>query len=315
MSEIPTDRHSALEAALYRILRAVARLCLRHGFPHDALAELAKRAFVDVAYEEFPIPRRKQSASRVALLTGIHRKEIARMRAREDPATRTRAQVSQISWCSTVVGAWRRDDAFRGAQGQPLALEFEGSEHSFAELVRRYAGGDVPARAVLDELDRVGATERTRDDRIKLTAKGYIPVASSTAAITIFGTDVADLIAAIDHNLAPDQNPDGPAEGYFQRKVAYDNVSRENLETVMAVIRKHGTSAIERLDRAIAKYDRDSGVATAERTPRPAGGENRRHRAMVGIYCFAEPYPDADPGRKPLAPLAGALGEADENGE
>src|SRR5882757_2811510 len=71
--------HRALVAALDRIFRALARLCLRHGLSYEATADIAKRAFVDVAYREFAIPRRKQSASRVAVLTGLHRKDVGRM--------------------------------------------------------------------------------------------------------------------------------------------------------------------------------------------------------------------------------------------
>ena len=43
---------------------------------------------------------------------------------------------------------------FADKRGQPANLPFEGEKGSFSELVRRYSG-DVPARAVLDELRRV----------------------------------------------------------------------------------------------------------------------------------------------------------------
>ena len=78
MANAKSTPQGALESALYLIFKAIARVALARALPYDAVAEVAKRAFIDVAYREFVIPGRKPSASRVSVLTGIHRKEIAR---------------------------------------------------------------------------------------------------------------------------------------------------------------------------------------------------------------------------------------------
>jgi len=260
----------ALESALYRIFAAVARVTLKRGLPFDAVAAVAKRAFIDVAYREFTIPGRKQSASRVSVLTGIHRKDIARSLAAPDP--QDRETTSRVTCAAAVVAGWRRDRAFADRRGSPAVLPFDGAPESFTELVRVYGIGDIPARAVLDELSRVGAAERRRDGRIKLAVPAYLPQATSPEALAIFGTDVADLIAVIDHNLGS-----APGAGYFQRKVSYDNLPAEAIAEIRTRAEREGQALLEGLDEEMSVLDRDA-------NPRALG--SGRKRAMLGVYYF-----------------------------
>lgn len=266
---------SALGAALYRIFSALARLCLRHGLSYEATAAIAKRAFVDVAQREFVISGRKQSAARVALLTGLHRKEVGRMLASgrpSDPASAVR-----VAYSERVIGGWRRDGEFTDTRGTPAALTFDGRSPSFMDLVKRYGGRDVPGRAVLDELTRVGAVTRLRDDRIKLVARAYVPAVASAESLAILGSDVADLIAAIDHNLSC-----APGAGMFQRRVAYDNLPAEALDEIHEEVRRAGQALLERLDRIMSRRDRDA-------NPKAQG--TGRKRAMTGVYFFSADAP------------------------
>jgi hypothetical protein len=277
MSEAAEEgMNSALGAALYRIFRALARLCLRHGLSYEAVAEIAKRAFVEVARREFAIAGRKQTASRIAVLTGLHRKDVGRMLAVERPAE---PGAARVAYAARVIAGWRRDEEFRDARGGPASLAFDTGSPSFMDLVKRHGGQDVPGRAVLDELTRVDAVTRLRDGRIKLTARAYVPTAASEESLAILGSDVSDLISAIDHNLSSQ-----PEAGLFQRRVAYDNLPAEAVAEIHARVRHEGQSMLERLDRFFARRDRDS-------NPR-AGGTGRK-RAMAGVYFFTN---DVTPG-------------------
>ena len=263
--------HVALEVALDRIFQALARVCLRHGLSYEATAEIAKRAFVDVARREFTIPGRKQSASRIALLTGLHRKDVGRMLALAQPSDADAS--ARVAYAERVIAGWRRDRDFADGRGRPAVLAFEGTA-SFAELVKRHGGRDVPARAVLDELERVGAAERTRDGRVRLTASAYVPAKASAESIAILGEDVADLIDTIERNLQT-----GPEGGLFQRRVSYDNLPIEAIDAIHAQARKDGQALLEALDRSMARADRDSN---------PASRGTGRRRAKVGVYFFTD---------------------------
>jgi Family of unknown function (DUF6502) len=268
-----TRIHHALVAAIFRILRPLVRLLLRHGIPVGVLADVVKQVYVDVAWQEFGLPGRKQTTSRVAILTGLSRKEVARLRQlhRWDD----QAAVQQHHRAARVISAWVREPAFHDASGQPAPLLVEGDTPSFSALVRRYSG-DMPVRAILDELLRVRAVEQLADGRIRLLARVYVPAAGEVEKLAMLGTDVADLIATIDWNL---QCP--PAEAYFQRKVHYDNLPAEVLSELHILTRERAQAVIEELDRWMAARDRDV-------TPTVQG--TGRKRAMVGIYYFAEDF-------------------------
>src|SRR5690606_26301935 len=111
------------------------------------------------------------------------------------------------------ISGWTQDEAFMDSQGNPADLPLDNSPNSFAELVRRYSG-DAPPRAVLDELEQVGAVQRMDDGTLCLLTRGYIPQTDSPDRIGIFGITVADLLETVNHNLQ-----DQTARPYFQRFV------------------------------------------------------------------------------------------------
>jgi len=269
--------HDTLSGSVLRILKALARVLLRHGLPFDAFVDLAKQAYVDVAMSDFVIPGRKPSISRVSVLTGLTRKEVQRL-ADPQPA-HDREQVERHNRAARVVAGWIRDADFH-SDGTPNVLSFDGVK-SFAELVRRYSG-DVPPRAVLDELLRVGTVERLPDGRLHLLSRVYIPRTSDLGKLTILGSDVTWLIETIDHNLMH-----GDANPRFQRKVMYDNVPEEVLPQFRTFATERAQEVIEQIDHWLSQHDRDA-------NPRVRG--SGRMRAGVGIFSFEENI--ANPSRE-----------------
>ncbi len=154
-------------------------------------------------------------------------------------------------------------------------MPIAGPGATFSELVKRF-GGDVPARATLDELIRVRAVERLDDGRIKLLTRAYIPENSEADKLHILGTDVGYLISTIDHNLKYDSI--GPR---FQRKVAYNNLPDEILPKFRKLSAKKAQTLLEDLDQWLAPHDRDIN---------PAVRGTGRNQAGLGIYYFEESY-------------------------
>ena len=69
----------ALSAATLRLLRPLVRILLRNNVSHRTFAELAKLVYAEVANAEFGIPGKKQTISRIAILSGLTRKEVQRL--------------------------------------------------------------------------------------------------------------------------------------------------------------------------------------------------------------------------------------------
>jgi hypothetical protein len=144
---------------------------------------------------------------------------------------------------------------------------------SFTGLVKRYSG-DMPARAMLDELLRAGAVKQLKDGRVCLLSRGYVPQKGSAEKLNILGSDTADLIATIDHNLY-----EKPAKPRIQRKVMYDNVPVEAAKEFQILAAAQSQELLEALDRWLSHRDRDVN---------PASKGTGRVRVGLGLYHFEE---------------------------
>lgn len=171
-----------------------------------------------------------------------------------------------------VITGWVRDKEFHDKAGDPFALPVEGENASFGALVRCYSG-DIPVRAMLDELLRVGAVRKTKEGRIRLQARFYVPEKSETEKLQILGSDTADLIATIAHNLTAKATP------RFQRKVMYDNVPVEAVQEFQRLSAGRAQLFLEGIDRWLSQHDRDVN---------PAITGTGRKRVGVGLYYFED---------------------------
>ncbi len=265
------DVRAALGKAIKRLLRPLVRILLRNSMPFGVFMEHAKRVYVDVASDDFAVPGRKPSQSRISILTGLTRKEVARLLSQDTESTAD--DTERYNRAARVISGWVRTRRFQDRRGAPASLPFDGDRKSFAELVRSFSG-DMPARAVLDELSRVGAVERLKDGRIKLVTRAYVPRTGEEEKLGVLGQDVAELVATIDHNLTHTSD-----DAFFQRKVAYDNLTAEFVTRLRALAAQDAQKLLEQLDAVMARHDRDAS---------PGVRGTGRKRAALGIYYFEE---------------------------
>ncbi|MDH5626263.1 MAG: DUF6502 family protein [Nitrospira sp.] len=267
----------ALSAATRKLLVPLVRIFLRNGKAAKSLYDLVKQVYVDLAKEEFGIGEKQATVSRIAILTGLTRKEVQALLAH--PTNDDGSAEGEYNRAARVIAGWLRDSKFSDGRGHPTPLPLEGKRGSFAALVKLYSG-DIPVRAMLDELLHVGAVERLKDGRICLRARGYIPQKSTPEKLHILGSDTADLIATIDHNVYV-----APHKPRFQRKVMYDNIPIEAAREFRAIAAAQGQELLEAMDRWLASRDRD-----VNPTSRGSG----RVRTGLGIYHF-EDHVEAEP--------------------
>jgi hypothetical protein len=174
-----------------------------------------------------------------------------------------------------VISRWLTEDAYRDESGEPVALPYDEADGTpnFVALVLEI-GGDIPPRAVVDELIRVGAVELTPSGRVRLAQRAYIPVVGAAAKLAILGADAAELIRAIAHNIESPRD-----EVFLQRKVFYDNVGSDAVAELRHRVREAGGRFVEEMNEVFASYDRD-------RNPHAPGGS--RKRATLGLYYLDE---------------------------
>ncbi|MEQ8860722.1 MAG: DUF6502 family protein [Pseudomonadales bacterium] len=266
-----------LMRAARRILRPLVRVFLRNGIPSDALTELVRKTYVDVAEEEFGIDGKRQTVARISVITGLNRKEVSRLRAK---APMDRSDEQWWNRAAHVLASWLRDDEFLDRKGDPVDLPFSGGSPTFTDLVRKHSG-DMRPRAVADELLRLGAIEEV-GGRLRMTSRGYVPGSDPEQIIDILGVDTAELMETIDHNLLH-----GKDERLVQLKVLSDNVPAEHLKEFNRYSARLSRNVLEELSRWLAERDRG----------RDWSGDDERVVLGLGIYQInrtARPAAKAD---------------------
>lgn len=242
------------------------RMLIRNDISHAEFSELARQAYVDAAYEHFSLPGRKTTYSRVAVLTGLSRKEVVRLYK-----LRMQNQVqisSNPNRTVRVVNGWLGDQEFLDSNGNPMPLPLHGDRGSFAVLVARYSG-DITLGAVLDELQRVGAVSKSDDNTVSLNNTGYIPSEDEQEKIRIMSICASDLLDSAVHNL------DAEATQRFQRQIIHHNVPDELIEEFQAYSTAKATKLLQDINQFLSRR---------KRTRRAS--ELPGKRVGLGIYYF-----------------------------
>ncbi|GJE09132.1 DUF6502 family protein [Methylobacterium longum] len=272
---------ASLHAPLARLLRPLVRLLVSRGITFPALTDLLRELYVNVAEYDFALTGKEQTDSRVSLLTGIHRKEVRRLRGAGAPVSAVPAVVSRTS---RIIARWIADPAFTDPQGHPLPLPrtADGGAPSFEVLVSGVTR-DLRPRAVLDEwLDR-GLAFLNADDRIVLAEAAYVPRGdgAADAQLYYFGRNLHDHIAAAVVNIV------GEAPRFLERAVHYDGLSKDLATRLEARAREIAMEALQQANR--------EAHAASQTDP---GGE---HRWNFGVYVYVEgnpPAPSAQPANR-----------------
>ena len=253
--------------ALGRLLEPIVLLLLKSGITWREFADLAKVKFVQVATKEFGIRGRPTNASRVAILTGIDRRDVRKLRV----ATSEQPVFAPgfMSKPAQVLDGWFHDPNFRAASGEPRDLQVSEGEDSFAALVRRYVPG-IPHVAMIKELRAVGAIEELPDGRLRALKRNYIPRELADNQIRLWGSVLEDVGTALEHNLMRKASE----RPRFERRALSLTVERRALPEFEAFLAAEGQAFLERIDDWLAAHQADN---SGEDTPPTL-------RLGVGVY-------------------------------
>lgn len=273
-----------LLAALRELVRPIARLMIEKQITFSMLAELVKEVLIEVASDDFAIGDRKLTDSRLSLLTGIHRKDVKRLR-RDLAGGGSPSRSASLG--ALLVSRWMGDPDYLDLEGRPLDLPrvaVEEGSPSFETLVFS-ASKDIPVRSVLDEWIRAGVAELDDEaDVVRLCVESFVPEEGFDDKVYFFGRNLRDHAAAGVHNLLAEGDP------FFDRSVFYDRLSAESLAELRRVAADVGARALREINRlALGLQQRDA--------PRPE--EETRHRMSWGAYFFGA---DEGPREDRIAP-------------
>jgi len=202
------------------VMRPVVRILLRYGIGYREFAEVVKTAFVDVASSDFGLRGRPTNISRVAVMTGLTRKEVKRLRDKlKSGDTIIAVKTTPLA---DVLHHWHAQPDYTDSSGVPRALSFSGEEDSFTELVRKY-GGDVPAGAMRTEMKRVGVVRENEDGHLEILDRTFKPESDHEGLIAVLVHGAYALLSNIAHNTDPNRS-----EGTWANRFAYTQAVRKD---------------------------------------------------------------------------------------
>lgn len=231
-----------LRLALSMMLKPLIRLLISQGVTHAEFAETAKDVYVETVLRHFEVDG-KVNKSRIAILTGLTRKEVKNV---IDRTLEVGKRERSYSRPERVLTGWYSDPDYTGPYGIPLELPYESSspnEPSFVNLVRTYSG-DMAPRQMLTELLRSGSVVEL-DNRYKAVRRNYEPAALSPELIYRLGEIGYRVFSTAARNIEKqeDKNP------YFDRLVYADDGCTDNvIEKFDEYIKVKGQGLLEDLD-------------------------------------------------------------------
>jgi hypothetical protein len=189
-------RDSAI-GACERLLPPLVAILLKLGISAADFNELAKEVFVRTAARQMIRRSGKPNISRVAIVTGLTRSEVAHVLDRVRHAKRRERRLHRAD---RVLKGWFSDPEFVTRAGRPRALSLKGRHGSFQDLVKRYSG-DIPARAMLDELTASCSVRVLANGTVQATARRALTPKLDYRELSAMGARVKNLLDTVLHNV------------------------------------------------------------------------------------------------------------------
>ncbi|MEM6809151.1 MAG: DUF6502 family protein [Pseudomonadota bacterium] len=257
---------------LSKALKPLVHLLIESGIGHREFAEVAKRAYVDVASRNYGIRGRSTNISRVAVMTGLTRKEVKRVRDELSGATGTQGQKPIPA--SVILSQWHNDPKFCDEDGNPKDLPFDSAPVTFADLVREYAG-DIPPGAIRTELVRVGSVEVLENGDIRALRKFYLPPEGNERLLRALDRPLAFMLENVRQNNIHPKQPRG-YRSWPEMIVQVVGVEPSKVKEIRDYSYREITEMAEQFDKKLSGF--------AESSPNENG--NKHGSVGVGFYFF-----------------------------
>jgi len=265
------EPHAALVDAIRRLLKPLVRVLIANGIGLPYLLNLLKELFVETAVQYFSPASGRMTDSRLSVMTGVHRKDVKRLReASLDADTPTRS----VSGGARMIGLWTGDPRYLDADQQPRSL----SRQEFEALVLSVSQ-DVHPRTIIDEWLQRGLLEVEEDGDLKLRSEAFVPSEDASELAYFFGRNLHDHLAAAGENLVGQKPP------HLERAVYYPGLTAESVTELQQLAETRVSLLLVEMNQEIlARREQDRKDPEA------------KHRFCLGAYVYSADQ-DREAGR------------------
>ena len=252
------------------LLLPVVRFVLRHGVTIAEFEELTKDAYVEVARQDYGIDGRPTNNARVAMLTGLSRREVAKVRDRLLEGGLL-ADDSQGNRISQILTGWHVDTEFTDKNGQPKVLPATGPKGSLPSLLKRYAG-DLPHGAIRKEMQQRGLIEEQADGSFRVMKRDYVFSDLDPESVNRLGVALHDHGATLEHNL----NEERVAAPRFEAMADNASIKPSTYKAFHKLVEERGLSFLEEMDGWLSENEIETSTDSNAHTV----------RLGVGVYLI-----------------------------
>jgi Family of unknown function (DUF6502) len=267
-----SKRQLLIASALKRVFKPFVKLMLANNLTYTFAIDVIKGLFVEVADKDFTIDYKRQTDSRISLISGVHRKDVKRLRDHQPDLDEV--MPDNVSVGSQLVALWNANPKYLNEIGMPKPLSrfaADNPDESFEGLVRSLTT-DIHPRAVLDEWLRLGIAIIDEENFVHLTTDMFIPQAGFEEKAFYFGHNLHD------HAQAAVSNVIGQQPSFFERCVHYDELSLSSVDAIEEFAKKHSMKVL----RGVNKVADVSAFGDKK-------AANAKMRMTYGVYFYAEP--------------------------
>lgn len=246
MAHLPPDK---LKKALEVLLRPISKFMILNEISIKYAVEVLKQSLVK---SDAFAP--DASDSHICLKTGVHRKDVRRLRAETAPEDGKKVPISALAHVLTV---WAQSKLFCNAMDQPAVLPRNATPDSpgFDSLIRA-SKVDLPAATVRAELLKQGLIAEDADGTLHLLSDVYVPKSGAEALRALEATLGDHMRVAIQNATSGDQDPKN-----FDRVLRYTNLSDDSVAKLEAAARDLASAYLNDLNtmaHALQKADQQT---------------------------------------------------------
>lgn len=275
MTDSSAPQRATLDAAL-AMLEPLAGLLLTRELRYGQAEDLLKAAFVQASARSFAAQGKLPTVSNLSVATGIRRREVKRLL---EMPVQSAAQKPSVAAQARL--RWATEARYLDASGQPrrLARSAPPDQPSFAGLAAAVSK-DMHARALLDEMLRIGAVEED-GEFVTLRQREYQPPRSEDEMVRIAGANVGDHLSAVLMNVLVNPPP------LLERAIFVDGLTQASA--------RHGTELARDVWREVLVGLREKLQALSDLD---AATPDNGWRMRIGLYTYFAPE------ERPPAPVA-----------
>ncbi len=261
------ETQAALVKAVVMLCKPLIRLLIEKGMTFPQFRELMKELYVEVADKHFSLDDNKPSDSRIFVLTGVHRKDVKRIRQQaeqDNPPI-----ISSASLSGEIVARWTSMPEYLDDKGKPGQLLRSGKndESGFEQLVSSVSK-DVRPKVVLEEWLRLDIV-RLEDNYVILNKSAFVTNKEFKEMSYYLGHNVHDHMASCVNNILAENDP------MLERSVYYASLTENSVNKLNSIASKKGDELLQHLNKqAIKLYDADKQK------------EDATYRMRLGVYWY-----------------------------